>query len=383
MIHLVGLPHTSFDEDTYSACAFTAKAVRWTRVLERIDQAVTVYWGGGPVKGTSAEVVACLSEAERLDWFGEDVATRLPDIVWNAEVPYWSTFLTNAIREVRARIQPGDLVAIWAGSVMQQVVDAFPDHSVIEPAVGYGGLADGTFACFESYAWMHNRYGALGIDDGRPFDAVIPNFIEPDDFTTGADGGYALFLGRLISRKGPHVAADIAARASVPLVLAGAGFREWEGDDGRMVTEDGTVVQGATDGAISYAGVVGPTARRELLAHASVLIVPTLYIEPFGTVHVEALASGVPVIASDWGVFTETVEQGVDGYRFRTPAQAAEQVHDAAALRGPALRTRTLDRFSLDAVAPRFDEWLWRVRSVRNGLDGWNAPTYLREEVPA
>jgi glycosyltransferase involved in cell wall biosynthesis len=376
MIHLIGLPHTSFDEDTYSACAFTAKAVRWTRVLERIDQAVTVYWGGGQVKGTSAEVVDCLSEAERLDWFGEDVATRLPDIVWNAEVPYWSTFLTNAIREVRARIQPGDLVAIWAGSVMQCVVDAFPDHSVIEPAVGYGGLADGTFACFESYAWMHNRYGALGIDDGRPFDAVIPNFVEPDDFTTCADGGYALFLGRLISRKGPHVAADIAARAGVPLKVAGAGAVEVT--DRWIRTDDGTTIHGA-----EHVGHVNPAQRRELLAKASVLIVPTLYIEPFGTVHVEALASGVPVVASDWGVFTETVENGVDGYRFRTPAQAAQQVHEAAALRGPALRTRTLERFSLDAVAPRFDEWLWRVRSVRNGLDGWNAPTYRREEAIA
>jgi glycosyltransferase involved in cell wall biosynthesis len=372
MIHLIGLPHTSFDEDTYSACAFTAKAVRWTRVLERIDQPVTVYWGGGPVKGTNAEVVELLSEDERVVMFGDDVATRLPDIEWDAGVPYWAAFLERAIREVRARIRPGDLVAIWAGSVMQRVVDAFPDHSVIEPAVGYGGLANGTFACFESYAWMHHRYGALGVNDGRAFDAVIPNFIEPDDFATGEDHGYALFLGRLIARKGPHVAADIADRAGVPLRVAGAGG-SWGDHDNGITCEDGTQIEAKS---LHYAGVVDPVERRELLAHASVLIVPTLYIEPFGTVHVEALASGVPVIASDWGVFTETVEQGVDGYRFRTPAQAAQQVHEAAALRGPALRARTLERFSLDAVAPRFDEWLWRVRSVRDA-DGWNAPTYL------
>lgn len=378
MIHLVGLPHTSFDEDTYSACAFTAKAVRWTRVLDMLGEPVTVYWGGGPVRGSSAEVVDCFPESDRLEWFGADVATRLPDIVWNPEVPYWRVFLDNAIREVRSRIAPGDLVAIWAGSVAQRVVDEFAaDHAVLEPAVGYEGLASGTFAAFESYAWMHNRYGAYGIGNGRAFDAVIPNFLDPGDFAHGEDGGYGLFLGRGIARKGPHVAADICDRAGVPLALAGAGMRP---DGNGLICEDGTVIESRT---LDYRGVVGPAARRDLLAHASFLVVPTLYVEPFGTVHAEALMSGVPVLASDWGVFTETVVNGVDGYRFRTPAEAARYVPGLVDLRGAELRSRSVGRFSMRALAPRWAEWLWRVRSVRNDLDGWNSPEAWRQEVTA
>ena len=120
------------------------------------------------------------------------------------------------------------------------------------------------------------------------------------------------------------------------------------------------------------------------MSHASVLITPTLYIEPFGTVHVESMASGVPVIAPDYGVFTETITPYEDGFRYRTPAQAAEQVRwiTDRAMRGEELRERTLDRFSLEAVAPMFDEWLWRLGTIRDGSDGWDAKEYS-PPVPA
>lgn len=365
MIHLVGLPHTAFDADTYSACAFTTKAVRWVGVLDKIGRDVTVYWGGGG--DSSCEVVEIFTEAERVGWFGGDVATRLPDIDWTLRAPYWVQFLERAIAEIEKRIEPGDMVAIWAGDVMQPVVDVFREHIAIEPAVGYGGMATGTHACFESYAWMHNRYGFAGIGDGRAYDTVIPNFIDPDDFEIGRDDGYALFMGRLILRKGPHVAVAAAERAGMRLRVAGAGG---------VKTETGVDWEQGHLEPCEYVGMVNPTARRKLLAHASVLIVPTLYVEPFGTVHVEALMSGVPVVASDWGVFTETVEPGVDGYRFRTLAGAVAGLEKAPALRGEPLRAMAIERFSMDAVAVRFDEWLWRLDTLWG--DGW----YSTETYP-
>jgi glycosyltransferase involved in cell wall biosynthesis len=374
MIHLVGLPHTSLNEDLYSTCAFTTKAARWTKVLELIGRDVTAYWGGGP-NTVNCEVVELLSNDERIKFFGEDVGTRLPDIEWTTEKDYWAVFLYRAVREIKKRIKPGDIVALWMGALMQNVTDTFKsDHVVIEPAVGYEGIAPyGTFACFESYAWMHHRYGAYGINDGRAFDTVIPNFIRREQFKTGKDKGYALYAGRLIMRKGVHVAGDIAERAGLPLVVMGAGGKSFE--DGVLTATDGTVIKPVD----RYEGVADPTKRAEIMSHASVLITPTLYIEPFGTVHVEAMASGVPVIAPDYGVFTETVEPFVDGFRYRTPAQAAQQIEQIQQmeLRGPHLRERTLERFSLEAVAPRFDEWLWRLESLRNGLDGWNSPVYM------
>ena len=47
-VHLVGLPHTALDSQTFSTCAFTAKAARWPAMLRLIGRDITVYWGGGP-----------------------------------------------------------------------------------------------------------------------------------------------------------------------------------------------------------------------------------------------------------------------------------------------------------------------------------------------
>ena len=205
---------------------------------------------------------------------------------------------------------------------------------------------------------------------GRAFDAVIPNFVRREDFHTAPDEGYALYAGRLIRRKGVQVASDIAERAGLALKVIGEGCKSFE--DGVLTATDGTIVEPF----VEYAGIADPARGARIMAGAGVLIVPTLYIEPFGTVHVESMASGVPVVAVDYGVFTETITPGLDGYRYRTSAQAARQIEGIERLRGEGLRERALERFSLEAVAPRFDEWLWRLDTLRDGSDGWNARTY-------
>jgi glycosyltransferase involved in cell wall biosynthesis len=173
-------------------------------------------------------------------------------------------------------------------------------------------------------------------------------------------------------RKGVHVAGDIAERAGLPLVVMGAGSKSFK--DGVLTATDGTVISPVAE----YLGVADPEQRAHIMSHASVLITPTLYIEPFGTVHVESMASGVPVVAPDYGVFTETIRPFEDGFRYRTPAQAAQQIEQIQRmeLRGPHLRESALERFSLEAVAPKFDEWLWRLSTLRDGSDGWNAKEY-------
>ena len=59
---------------------------------------------------------------------------------------------------------------------------------------------------------------------------------------------------------------------------------------------------------IKYLPPLHGTARSDYLNELTAVICPSLYVEPFCGVNVEAQLCGVPVIASDHGAFTETIE---------------------------------------------------------------------------
>ena len=81
--------------------------------------------------------------------------------------------------------------------------------------------------------------------------------------------------------------------------------------------------------------------KNELLRHASALLFPIQWEEPFGLVMIEAMACGTPVVAHRRGSVGELVEDGVTGY-------AATSLDALPELVGPALK---LDREKVRARA--------------------------------
>jgi len=132
--------------------------------------------------------------------------------------------------------------------------------------------------------------------------------------------------------------------------------------------------QGAPPPYGEYLGVVGPELRGELMANASAFWCPTIYVEPFANVHVEAMACGTPIICTDWGVFTETVKQGETGFRCRTFQEFLDAVEDVKKLDPWRIRKYALDNFSLEAIAPRYDQYFRRLLDLWG--DGWYARTH-------
>lgn len=381
MIHIVGLPHTSLDEHRFSACAFTAKVAKLCRIFSILDEPTTVYWGGKSTPEPVTDFVSCMSELEQRGYFGEYDPAALPVITWDPRLPEWSAFNQRAIRKMRKRLKPGDIIGVIGGSVQQLVVDAFKaEYTIIEPAIGYEGICNDTFACFESYAWMHNRYGAYHIGDGRPMDAVIPNYWNTDDFALAdRTEPYAVFIGRMIDRKGPHVAAAIAQRAGIPLFMAGAGIAKNEG--GIITCTDGSSFPSKD---ITLMGYVDPAKRKRLLSKAQVMIVPTRYIGPFEGVHVEAMLSGCPVIAPDHGVFTETIEHGFNGFRYRMLDEAVEAVslttkHHFGYEERKDIQAHARSCYSIERCAELYGAWLRRLRTLRDGSNGWYAEGIAKE----
>jgi glycosyltransferase involved in cell wall biosynthesis len=237
-----------------------------------------------------------------------------------------------------------------------------------------------THHAYESSPWRHHIYGKRGWDDGRPFDTVIPNFFDPDEFPhlNSGRGDYLLFVGRVVRRKGPQIAAEIARRVGMRLVVAGPGPTFVT--EGRIEAPEVTV-----EGDVTYVGTVGIEERARLMADAAALIVPTLYVEPFGGVAVEAMMCGTPVVASDWGAFVETVDDGVTGYRFSTVQEGVGAVLRAADLSPREIRSRALERFSLAAVRPKYEAWFDRIETLwGNGYyEGGEIFSDRREMMPA
>lgn len=377
-LHVLGFPHTQ-TTGRFVTCAYTSKAVRFCRMMAAAGQKVILYSGDeNEVEvgdGGLVEHVPLFTEAERVEWYGTTISDGdFAPVVWDTGLLPWRIFNARATNEILQRLEPRDVLCTLAGECARPVAETVPELQCLEYGVGYKGVFS-PFRVYESHAWMHWLYGKDGIEDGRWYDAVIPNFFDPADFDPeleapdGMPPEYLLFVGRCIYRKGLAVAGQVAERAGLPLVVAGYGAR-WEGDERDvLVDQEGNHV-GKGDEFV-YVGPVEAKQRARLMAGAVALLAPTLYIEPFGGVAVEAMLSGTPAITSDFGAFTETVETGRTGFRFRTLAEGAQAVGAATTIDPLGARERAVERFAMENVAPAYLRVLERLEGLYGA--GFNA----------
>jgi glycosyltransferase involved in cell wall biosynthesis len=320
-----------------------------------------------PVPGVS-ESVHCLSDAERISIFGEDDTNRLPDWPNDDQSLLFNLRIAAAIAE---RARPDDLVLLSQGLTHLPIKTALPKMWCCEPGIGYEGVIGGNvFGAYESHAWRHFISCKNGFKDIRTYDTVIHPYCDPDEFPilNNGKGEYLVFLGRLIQRKGVQIAVEIAKRAKLPLYVAGAGGKSETLSSGitKITGLDVTV-----EGDLKHIGPVDVAQRAELLAGARALICPTLYLEPGANVAIEAQLAGTPVITHNWGVFSETVQHGVNGFHFQILREAVAAVQKCSELDPSKIRQYAIDRFSLAAIGPKFDIWFNVLATLRE--KGWYA----------
>jgi glycosyltransferase involved in cell wall biosynthesis len=127
--------------------------------------------------------------------------------------------------------------------------------------------------------------------------------------------------------------------------------------------------QGTPPAYGEYVGVVGAERRAELVGGAIASFAPTIYIECFGTVVIESQACGTPALTTDWGAFTETVVNGVSGYRCRTLKEFCEAAENAKYLDRAKVREHSFNRYSLEVIALEYDKHFRRLSTLWE--DGW------------
>lgn len=243
-------------------------------------------------------------------------------------------------REQAAEITGDGLLCLPVGIAQRSIMEA-TGLPTVEYAVGYGGTC-APWRVFPSSAWMHTVIGAqqgTHSANGTWRDTVIPHPIDPAEHELGdGDGGYLLFVGRLIERKGLDVAVRIAQAVSLPLKVAGEGDYRPDGPE--------------------YLGAVNARERSELMGGAIALLAPTLYVEPFGLVAIEAQACGTPAITTDWGAFVETV---APEYRASTLNGFVDAVMRSQTANREMIRDDALNRWSMNRIAPLYDRFLRRI----------------------
>jgi glycosyltransferase involved in cell wall biosynthesis len=326
-----------------------------------------IIYSGEENDAVCTDHVVSVTKAQQEEWFGAVDQKQFYPITWDPNDDHWTEMNFRASQQIRKRAGKKDFVLLIAGVCQQQIARELPGMLSCEWGIGYTGVFS-PFKAFESYAWMHSVYAYAGIHDGTWYDAVMPNFFDEAEFPehpVDEEDPYLLYVGRLIQRKGVHVALQVAEAAGLPLKIAGQGARDW--GPGFVHADEVNL-----EGNLQYVGTVGIEERARLMAGSQGVLVPTTYIEPFGGVAVEAMMAGAPAIATDWGAFTETVKQGVGGYRFRTLGQGVEAVHNGRLLDRAAIRQYARDNYSLPAVAKMYEEWFDRLSTLWDS--GWNDP---------
>jgi glycosyltransferase involved in cell wall biosynthesis len=184
-------------------------------------------------------------------------------------------------------------------------------------------------------------------------------FAEPgkQQFASLADGTKRiLFVGRMGLLKGtgtlleslPAVAAALNSKINLTLIGDGPGRTAWEENARRVQVRDGRI-------SIQMAGWKKPEKIRAMLAEAELLVVPSVWPEPFGLVGPEAGRLGVPAAAFDVGGISEWLVDGVNGVLAPGNPPTAQGLADAIVrcVHDPAVHKRL--RAGALELSQRFD----------------------------
>jgi glycosyltransferase involved in cell wall biosynthesis len=152
-------------------------------------------------------------------------------------------------------------------------------------------------------------------DDGIPPERVhcIPSGFEPGVFAAGEDDPFpdvprprVGYVGRLAPQKRAELAVEALAQVRQPATLLVVG----DGPDRELV--DLTIDRSPVRERIVRHGFVDHTRIPAVLRSLDVLVLPSAY-EELGSVLVEAMAVGLPVVASRVGGIPEVVADEVTG----------------------------------------------------------------------
>ncbi|GMW01030.1 MAG: glycosyl transferase [Candidatus Hydrogenedentota bacterium] len=134
---------------------------------------------------------------------------------------------------------------------------------------------------------------------------VVPNTVPlPDAAADASRGTYIGLAARLSEEKGVNTLIEAARLLpGIPFKIAGEG----------PLLEP---LRKSAPANVEFLGQIGKQELAQFYARSRVCVVPSVWMEAFGLVAAEAMAHGIPVIATRMGALPEIVDDARTGYLF-------------------------------------------------------------------
>ncbi len=187
--------------------------------------------------------------------------------------------------------------------------------------------------------------------------ATVLNGVDTVRWRGGPGGGPAVWTGRLVPEKAPHLAAQAALDAGLAIDLAGPR------PDGAYFRRE---IEPLLGDRVRYRGHLDTDELVELVGRASVAVVSPVWDEPFGLVAAEAMSCGTPVAAFRRGGLPEIVSEQAGALAEPGDVGAlATAMKEAIVLDRSAVRDHAVRALGAERMATDYEDVYRRIASDR------------------
>lgn len=174
---------------------------------------------------------------------------------------------------------------------------------------------------------------------------------------------YLFWAGRIIDKKGPEEAIEIAKRLQTPLIMAGKVTEQEYFEKKIKPFIDGKLITHFDD--------ISPEKMVELFQNASLTLVPIKWNEPFGLIPVESMACGTPVVNYANGGVKETMIDGKTGFSVEESKGVEELINKTKQIISLSKedyknmcinsRNHVVENFSIEKMADGYEKVYYKI----------------------
>jgi spore coat protein SA len=141
------------------------------------------------------------------------------------------------------------------------------------------------------------------------------------------DKKVVLFVGKINKNKGINALIEAGrilknSHKNLLLLMVGGSNHGVEKENSEFYKFKKKAIKMLGKKHVRFTGFISPYKISQLYAIADVFVCPSLWKEPLGRVNLEAMASGLPIVATDRGGISEVVQHKKTGYLVSDPRDA-------------------------------------------------------------